>query len=120
MLGGFNLHRFAPNPTGWIDPMGLVIKPVGTAAEVQSINDSLGKLSTTSPTAQGLIQNLQSSPHVVTIQTTTGGNTYTPSNRTVAFNPNTTQIGNGSEAWMRRPPEIGLAHELVHAVVVHY
>jgi hypothetical protein len=37
------------------------------------------------------------------------------SGSTVSFNPDKVQIGNGSEDWMTRPPEIGLAHELIHA-----
>jgi RHS repeat-associated protein len=42
LLGGVNHYRYAPNPTGWIDPYGLTCKE-GSAAAVQS-SASLGDL----------------------------------------------------------------------------
>lgn len=27
LMGGINLHQYAPNPTQWVDPLGLVRKP---------------------------------------------------------------------------------------------
>lgn len=43
-----------------------------------------------------------------------GGSNGTGSGATLHYNPNANQIGDGSEAWMTRPPEVGLGHELVH------
>ncbi|MFT4151352.1 MAG: M91 family zinc metallopeptidase [Paracoccaceae bacterium] len=36
------------------------------------------------------------------------------SGSTLNYNPNRTQVGDGSEPWMTRPPAVGLGHELVH------
>ena len=37
------------------------------------------------------------------------------SDTTVKYNPDRKSIGKGKEDWQTRPPEVGLAHELVHA-----
>lgn len=36
-------------------------------------------------------------------------------NAKIKYNPDRLEIHDGTEPWMRRPPAIGLAHELVHA-----
>lgn len=37
------------------------------------------------------------------------------SGSTVHYNPNNTQVFDGSQDWMTRPPAVGLAHELIHS-----
>ncbi len=83
------------------------------------------------PTGKSLIDQINSNPnHKTTIVETTAGNsvggftndankradgTNGPGSDTVLkYNPNRTQIGDGSEDWMTRPPAVGLGHELVH------
>ncbi len=86
-----------------------------------------------SKTATGakMLKAIESGGKAVVIKETSGGNgidadSYdaerkadgTPGagcNSTVHYNPTKTQIGDGSEGWMKRPPCIGLGHELVHA-----
>jgi uncharacterized Zn-binding protein involved in type VI secretion len=34
---------------------------------------------------------------------------------TVYYNPDSTKVGDGSEPWMNRPPDVGLFHEMHHA-----
>lgn len=84
------------------------------------------------PTGASIIESIQSGDHTVTIVETNGGNAcgydngearfVTPAGEdgagtssTVHFNPERTEIGDGSEDWMTRPPEVGLGHELIHA-----
>lgn len=84
-------------------------------------------------TGHQLLQNLDTGPKHVTIERTAGGNECgnypnaagrfvnadgTPgagTDSTVSYNPDRTEIGDGTEAWTNRPPEVGLGHELVHA-----
>ena len=76
-----------------------------------------------------LLRDIWASGKVVTIKETAIGNSCgdfdssafvrddgslgSGSSSTINFNPDRTQIG--SETWEKRPPAIGLAHELVHA-----
>lgn len=79
-----------------------------------------------------LIEAMVGSGKNLTIKATTGGNTtsYNPDDDSwehddgtpglganITINYNTTEWNpyGGTEAWMRRPPAIGLAHEMVHA-----
>ncbi len=111
--------------------VGDNITIVGDKAFRDRVVADLRKLDAT-PTGHRLLDNLENGTHTVTIQRTNGGNEAgydspadrfvnadgtpgTGSNTTVSYNPDTTQIGDGSEPWMNRPPEVGLGHELVHA-----
>ena len=96
--------------------------------------DALDEMCKT-PSGSALLDSLQNSDSLIAITETSGGNkcTYpeggeegrfvqpdgTPGAGVlgieVRFNPDLTQIGDGTEAWMTRPPWVGLAHELVHA-----
>ncbi|HRQ36769.1 MAG TPA: M91 family zinc metallopeptidase [Chloroflexota bacterium] len=88
----------------------------------------------TSGVGQELVQEIQDSPHTVTIQVGGGGNatSYNPdadsyerpvsppeagpgANVTITYNPNVLFIKSGALDWHHRPPAIGLAHEMVHA-----
>jgi hypothetical protein len=108
---------------------GLIIK--GDPAFQSKVLADLGKIAGT-PTGAKLLSSIENSGKTVTIVKTSGGNTEnadnfnnglrkadgTPgpgSNSTVKFNPDKTQIGDGSEPWMNRPTSVGLGHELIHA-----
>ncbi|MGQ7249535.1 RHS repeat-associated core domain-containing protein [Halomonas sp. V046] len=39
LAGGTNLYQYAPNPTGWVDPLGLCKCPSTTAYEVGTFDD---------------------------------------------------------------------------------
>lgn len=81
-------------------------------------------------TGRSLIDSINSGNGKVTVVETTGGNKVngvqpqgwqqadgsngTGSGSTLHYNPNRTQIGDGSEPWMTRPPAVALGHELVH------
>jgi type VI secretion system secreted protein VgrG len=84
------------------------------------------------PTGRALLASLEASDQTITIKPSTGGNGASPSDgskaqrrpdgtpgdgcgSTVRFNPDRTVVGDGSEDWHRRPPGVGLAHELIHA-----
>ncbi len=95
-----------------------------TIAELDRINKT--------PSGAKMLKSIDDSGKTVTIKQTSDGNGASPadiskaklrsdgkpgegSDTTVKFNPDKTQIGDGSEAWMKRPPGVGLAHEMVHA-----
>ncbi len=129
-----------PFPNVWEEtlPDGSVVTHVGANITIEGdkafrdrVVADLQKLNAT-PTGHKLIDSLDNGSKTVTIKKTSGGNSAgydnpagrfvnpagTPgagSNSTVSYNPDTTQIGDGSEPWMNRPPEVGLGHELVHA-----
>ena len=84
------------------------------------------------PTGKKLLESLDSSGKKVTIEETGGGNGASPksgakatrkpdgspgegTDSVVKFNPDKTQIGDGSKDWHTRPAGVGLAHELIHA-----
>ncbi|MBP4047330.1 RHS repeat-associated core domain-containing protein, partial [Chromobacterium violaceum] len=37
LMGGINIHSYAPNPTEWIDPLGLVKKKIHQQIHVKSV-----------------------------------------------------------------------------------
>src|ERR1700676_421371 len=84
------------------------------------------------PSGAAMLSNLCNGSNTVNIKQTSGGNGADPDDSskaqrkadgspgdgtgsTVHFNPTKTQIGDGSQPWMNRPPCVGLGHELVHA-----
>jgi NleD-like pathogen effector protein (putative zinc metallopeptidase) len=120
---------------------GITLK--GPQDFVDKTKAHLDKIATTT-TGDALLKSLAASGKMTTIVPTTGGNAAPPANwkgalakdsemkwtdssgtersikgegtgsdTTVKYNPDRTSIG--SEDWMKRPPEIGLAHELIHA-----
>ncbi len=111
--GDTDLYGYCVNdPVNWIDPPGLAIAytdpKVGVAVE---------KLEKKSPTAKEIIQNLVISSETIIIRTVAeeylireflwGINHYDPQLRTVIFDPCDNR---------GRPSEIGLIHELRHAL----
>ena len=130
-----------PFPNVWEETLadGSTVTHVGDNITIEGdkafrdrVVADLRKLDAT-PTGHRLMENLDNGPkHVTIVRTADGnecGNYPNPGGRfvnadgtpgagtdsTVSYNPDRTQIGDGSEPWMNRPPEVGLAHELVHA-----
>lgn len=118
-------------------PDGSVVTQIGPNITVEGtpefqaavVND-MAKLYAT-PTGRDLIDTLNGPGRgPVKIVETAGGNEVsgvgpqgwkqadgsngTGSGSTLSYNPNRTQIGDGSEPWMTRPPAVALGHELVH------
>jgi len=105
----------------------------GSPEFIQRVLQDLAIINATE-NGKSLIDSILSSPHPVTIRQTDPdkGNSVSGatmaghlqndgagppgpgSGSTVNYNPDRLQIKDGSEEWMRRPPAVGLAHELVH------
>ena len=98
------------DPINWVDPYGLKI-----VYKDKKAREAVDRLRSRSTTADDIAKNLEKSTETITIELTSGGNAYTPCTNTVSFNPSKTHIYSGSKAWHNRPPEVGLAHELIHA-----
>lgn len=111
------------------------------AFRAQALED-LQKLERT-PTGESILQRIQDGDNTVTIvphdhngRTRTGnacgydnpddrfvqadGTPGAGTDSTVYYNPDRQQIGDGSEDWHTRPPEVGLGHELIHAEQASY
>ena len=45
LMGGMNLYQYAPNPTGWVDPLGLMACkcPDGSTISIEEINSRINK-----------------------------------------------------------------------------
>lgn len=97
--------------------MGLFIVEVGTPAEIYEIELQLQELSQQSPSAASLIQSLRNNPTDIFIKASFTPNQYQPampcSAGVITYNPFSFAIG--PQPWEVRPPEVGLAHELIHA-----
>jgi hypothetical protein len=106
----------------------------GDAAYKAKAHASLEKLAKT-PTGLALLEGIERTGKPVKIEAPAAGkgNTETATNwndglydrangkpgkgtgSTVKFNPDRKQIGDGSEAWHKRDPAVGLGHELIHS-----
>jgi uncharacterized Zn-binding protein involved in type VI secretion len=102
----------------------------GDPAFQAQVMQHLDRLAAT-PTGTKLLASIDSSGKTVTIVKSAGGNTESAkdfnaglrrpdgkpgagTDATVKFNPDRTQIGDGSKPWMKRSPTVGLAHEMIH------
>jgi len=117
----------APGPVGTTN-VGPSIQVKGTEEFREKTVQALAKIAQT-PSGAKLLNDLHRSGKTITIVETAGGNGASYSGNpnvdahghagpgadtTVKYNPNKTSLGPGP-AWKTRPPEIGLAHELIHA-----
>jgi RHS repeat-associated protein len=114
--GDTNLYGYVlGDPLNGIDPDGLELIATGTAAQQNQINSGLKSLGDNSSTGADVIKSLQNSDEVYSVEVTPDGNAYLPSTNTIKYNPDKTSLGI-ADAWNKRPPEVGLGHELVHAL----
>ena len=120
--GGVNLYVYVMNnPVIFADPNALVL----VSFSMESAN-AIAELIKNSPAAGNIIRKLNNSSEIVAIFTTAeehlvndfcwGKNQYDREKKAVVFDPVSDYIYDGSEKWMHRPSEIGLAHELAHAL----
>jgi len=87
----------------------------GSPADVDKINAALRTLAQNSPTARNLLNELDTLDYPFTIKIEISDvNNYDAKWKILKFNPDKLFQGDGSEKWMFRPPEVGLAHELIH------
>jgi uncharacterized Zn-binding protein involved in type VI secretion len=123
----------AQNPAGYKTQYSENITVEGTPEfQAQTCKD-LDTIASTKA-GQNTLGRIENSGKSVTIRETTGGNACdeysNPAGRmrssvggtngagsdsVVDYNPNRTQIGDGSEPWMNRPADVGLEHELNHS-----
>lgn len=120
----------AKNPSGYKTQYSKSITIEGTPEfQAQTCKD-LDTVASTKA-GQNTLNRIENSGKSVTIRETSGGNacSFDPSkafqssggakgagsDSIVDYNPNRTQIGDGSEPWMKRPPDVGLEHELKHS-----
>jgi hypothetical protein len=103
-------------PINWIDPTGFEIKYKGSLLQKLRIWWNIQQLRWNSATAGKIIDRLERSQEVVTNEITAGANSYAVSTNACYYNPNKENIYSGSEPWHKRPDEVGLAHELIHAL----
>lgn len=126
--GGAGGGAGGPGPVGTTN-VGPSIKIEGTEEFREKTVQALAKIAQT-PSGAKLLNDLHRSGKTITIKETAGGNKVngftsdgkldssgnpgSGSDSTVHYNPNRTSYGT-THPWQTRPPEIGLAHELIHA-----
>jgi type VI secretion system secreted protein VgrG len=98
----------------FIDPLGLTIKFCGTVSEREQMFKAVERLRRKSNRARKLIETLEKTKKVYRMSLTKAGNRYNMIQDTIYFNPKKQRIG--PKPWQKRPPEVGLAHEMIHAV----
>ena len=122
LWGGENLYFYSPNVQNWIDFLGLKFESVGdrsfrrkVKADLQKVESNLRK-SGDKQALQDFIK-LKNDPNfVVKILETNAGNAYNPNNKTIEFNKCKNTGAEDASGSDKRPPFIGLGHEIGHAI----
>ncbi|MBI1811918.1 MAG: hypothetical protein HYR78_08345 [Nitrospirae bacterium] len=58
----------------------------------------------------------EDSKEIIKIKITDSGNSYSPAEKVIEYNPEKDHIYSGNEKWHYRDPEIGLGHEAIHGL----
>lgn len=128
--GGLNVWEETLADGSVVTHVGANITIKGSKAFRDAVVRDLQRLDAT-PTGHDLLQSLNApgkGPVTIvhsaagnSVNGTTAGANLRPdgtagpgSGSTLNYNPDKTQIGDGSQAYMNRPPAVGLGHELVH------
>ena len=122
LWGGENLYFYSPNVQNWIDFLGLKFESVGdrsfrrkVKADLQKVESNLRK-SGDKQALQDFIK-LKNDPNfVVKILETNAGNAYNPYNKTIEFNKCKNTGAEDASGSDKRPPFIGLGHEIGHEI----
>ena len=88
---------------------------LGSNDEQEKINKAIESLTTKSKNAQSFVQKIVDSGEDVYIMIGVE-NSYNPSLNLIVYDPSKTQIYDGSQPWHVRPLEVGLGHEIIHAM----
>lgn len=127
------VDRTPPGDWQQVRELGPGVRAQGSAEFVEQVDDAVTTINSTNA-GQQIMNEIGGSGQRVTIRPAApgDGNSYgasRPSDRfenpdhtngrgtggNVYWDPGRRQAGDGSQPWHRRPPEIGLGHELAHA-----
>lgn len=127
------IERTPPGDWQHVGRLGTGVRAQGSAEFVEQVEDAVATISGTTAGEQ-ILDEIGATGQRVTIRPAAPGDgnsyrSYRPYDRfenadrshgrgtggNVHWDPNRRQAGDGSQPWHRRPPEIGLGHELAHA-----
>ena len=121
--------KAVPDGSGTCTQYSKGVKICGSPEFQAKVRKDLDTIASTKA-GKKVLDDIAKSGKTVTIRESKGQNTTTYDNdgrftgpygekgggsdSTVLYNPGASQSGNGSEAWMKRPPDVGLFHEIKH------
>src|SRR5439155_8160266 len=126
--GGIGLYLFVDNsPSSFIDSYGLDLVVQGSKEFQAKTEKDLDQISKSCPEGKNAVEQLKKSANKHVIKETTGGNGNESDNRandhngvgtgtTTQYNSNSKTGGTDDKGSNQRPPYVGLAHELGHAI----